>query len=323
MANNHDQFIAFDDKISADSKRCTLKKNRDALRDRIRDKYKEAYPDDVQPRFHQQGSYAMHTLLNPIVREDGSIPYDMDDGIYFVGNTDNRLSVEDYHSRIYDVVDGHTDQTTEDNAPCVTVNYADGHHIDLPIYFMEDGDEHPKLAYRGKGWIDSDPREFYQWFNGIKDNEQLRRMVRYLKAWADYEDMENGIKMPSGCIMTILAEKFYERNERDDVAFKDILVAMHVALSDSFECLRPTFPKNENLLAGIKWASRKDAFMKALADFKDDAVRAINSKNPHEACKKWQLHFGNRFCCSSAPDKDEDATTQESAGPKLNNSRFA
>ena len=323
MANNHDQFIAFNDKISADSKRDVLKQNRKALRDRIKDYYKETYPDDIQPLFHQQGSYAMHTLLNPVVREDGSTPYDMDDGVYFVGDIDDRLTVEEYHSRIYEAVKGHTDQDPDDNDPCITVHYADGHHVDLPIYFMEQEAEHPQLAHRGDGWIDSDPRDFYQWFNGIKDNSQLRRMVRYLKAWADYEEYTHGTKMPSGCIMTILAEKLYVRNDRDDIAFRDILVAMHESLSAKFECLRPTFPEGENLFGGYKWMLRKSAFLSALADFKDDANRAINSKNPHDACMKWQLYFGDRFCCSSAPVKDEDAIEQESAGPKLNNSRFA
>ena len=323
MANNHEQFIAFNDKISAEGIRETLKSNREVLRNKIRNYYKENYPYDIQPCFHQQGSYAMHTLLNPIIREDGSRPYDMDDGIYFVGNVQNQLSIQEYHSRILKAVEGHTNKDPEDNDPCVTVYYADGHHVDLPIYFMEEDDEHPQLAHKTLGWIYSDPREFYKWFNGIKENNQLRRLVRYLKAWADYEEYTNGTKMPSGCIMTILAAKYYVRNERDDIAFKDLLVAIHVALNDKFECLRPTFPINEDLFAGIKWTLRKDSFMKALKDFKDDAVRAINSKNPHDACLKWQLHFGNRFCCSSVSHKDEDALEQASAGPKLNTSRYA
>lgn len=57
--------------------------------------------------------------------------------------------------------------------------------------------------------------------------------------------------------------------------------------------------------------------------FKEDAVRAINCKNPHDACLKWQKHFGSRFCCSTAKDEDEDAQKQESTGVLTNNSRFA
>ena len=100
MANNHEQFIAFNDKISAEGIRETLKSNREVLRDKIRDYYKEHYPDDIQPCFHQQGSYAMHTLLNPIVRDDKSKPYDMDDGVYFVGDIKNKLYIQEYHNRI-------------------------------------------------------------------------------------------------------------------------------------------------------------------------------------------------------------------------------
>ena len=48
MANNHEQFIAFNDKISAEGIRETLKSNRKVLRDKIRNYYKEHYPDDIQ-----------------------------------------------------------------------------------------------------------------------------------------------------------------------------------------------------------------------------------------------------------------------------------
>ena len=84
MANNHEQFKAFHDAIKATStRRTTLKKNRDALRDKIKKYFKENHSDYIQPIFYWQGSYAMHTLLNPIKDENGLGAYDLDDGIYF------------------------------------------------------------------------------------------------------------------------------------------------------------------------------------------------------------------------------------------------
>ena len=53
------------------------------------------------------------------------------------------------------------------------------------------------------------------------------------------------------------------------------------------------------------------------------AERAINSKNPHDACLKWQKHFGDRFSCSTAKDEDEDAQKMRSSGVLSNNNRFA
>ena len=64
MANNHEQFIAFNDTItSSPSKRATLKKNRDAIRKKIKDYFSENWSDKIQPKFHWQGSYAMFTIL--------------------------------------------------------------------------------------------------------------------------------------------------------------------------------------------------------------------------------------------------------------------
>ena len=69
MANNHEQFIAFNKTINS-NKRATLKKNRDALRERIKNYFSREYPDEIQPKFHWQGSYAMHTILNPLKDEN-------------------------------------------------------------------------------------------------------------------------------------------------------------------------------------------------------------------------------------------------------------
>ena len=104
MANNHEQFIAFNKTINS-NKRATLKKNRDALRERIKNYFSREYPDEIQPKFHWQGSYAMHTILNPLKDENNLGVYDLDDGVYFIGKSeDERHSVQWYHDRIYEAV---------------------------------------------------------------------------------------------------------------------------------------------------------------------------------------------------------------------------
>ena len=106
MANNHEQFIAFNDTIKASkSRRDTLKKNRESIRKKIRNYFKNNWPDKIQPQFHWQGSYSMYTLLNPIKDEDGLGAYDLDDGIYFIGSSeDERETVQWYHNQIYEAV---------------------------------------------------------------------------------------------------------------------------------------------------------------------------------------------------------------------------
>jgi hypothetical protein len=325
MANNHEQFIAFDGNIKAsDSRRKTLKTNRDALREKVRKYFKENWPDKSQPRFFWQGSYAMFTLLSPIKDENGLGAYDLDDGIYFEGAECDRESADWYHDEVYNAVKDHTKTGADNNKPCVTVNYADGHHVDLPIYYWTTGEDHPKLAHLANPWMGSDPKELWSWFNGRSEHPQLRRIVRYLKAWADYIEDSKDKKMPTGCSLMMLAVKHYSANDRDDIALKDVLVAMYDELSgeDGFHCYRPTYPVNEDLYENYS-ATRKNNFLTELKLFKDDAERAINSKNQKEGCLKWQKHFGDRFPCSNAKDEDEDVQQQSRSGILTNNSRFA
>ena len=324
MANNHEQFLAFNDIITS-SKRAILKKNRDALRKKIKDYFSKNLPSKIQPKFHWQGSYAMHTILNPIKDEDGLGAFDLDDGVYFIGDSlEEREELQWYHNEVLEAVKGHTTEGAEDTKPCVRVNYADGHHIDLPIYFMVDGDEHPTLAHKANPWMDSDPRELLNWFHGRQEHPQLRRIVRYLKAWADYINYTKDGKMPTGCILTMLAVEHYSANERDDVAMKNVLNSMYNSLSadDGFHCYRPTFPKDEDLFEHYK-KTRKDFFLTQLKLFSQDASRAIESKNQKDGCLKWQKYFGDRFSCSTAKDVDEDAQKKEMSGTIKTNSKFA
>lgn len=109
--------------------------------------------------------------------------------------------------------------------------------------------------------------------------------------------------MPTGCILTMLATEHFAEpvdNNREDVQMRDVLVKMYDALSTEggFKCIRPTEPYDD-LFEGYS-EKRKKEFLEELKSFKEDAVRAINCKNPHDACLKWQKHFGSRFCCSTA-----------------------
>lgn len=311
MANNTEQFCAFDSTIKISSnKKEMLKTNRKAVRDRITKYYKDKHPDEISPSFWPQGSYQMDTILEPIKEEEDLGVFDLDDGAYFLDECDKRLSVSTYHNRIKEAVTGHTSKAPIDKNTCVRVEYADNHHIDIPIYFKEKGkDNIPKLAHKGKDWIDSDPREFYRLFNQkAKTYPQLRRLVRFLKAWCDYKEFcNNSINMPSGFILTILAINDFVSNERDDIALKELLVKVYNKLEKNFSCKRLTVPNGEELIAD--WSdSRKNDFMSRLKAFKDDAEAAIADDNAREASKKWQNHFGDRF--PLAPEaKDEKKHT--------------
>ena len=317
MANNHTQFIAFDENIKiSKAKKDTLTSNRSTLRDVIRDYFKENKPNEIKPTFRSQGSFVMKTAVNPITEwseeeQKYLYKYDIDDGVYFIGKEEDRKSVDTYHNWIYDAVKDHTSKGATDKTTCVRVLYADGHHIDLPTYFKIKGDNTiPQLAHKSKGWIDSDPKEFFDWFNNSVDKEQqLRRIVRYLKAWCDYRNNQNSsTKMQSGFIMTILATNNISYNDRDDIAFKNTLEKIQKTIDPEhggkFECKRPTTPKDENLFENYS-DTKRDYFLSQLDSFVKSANEAINGSNPKEACLKWQKHFGDRFSCSTAIDENE------------------
>ena len=328
MANNHEQFVAFHETIKAtDVRKKKLKANRKTLRDRIKKYFKDNLPDEIQPKFHSQGSFALDTILNPIKDDDGLAAYDLDDGVYFIGESEeDKHEIQWYHDKVYAAVDGHTDQKPNDKKSCIRVNYADGHHVDLPMYFKVEGDAHPQLAHKKKPWVEQDAKDFEDWFREQCDRKTyLREIVRFLKAWREYMKAEKGVDLPCGFILTILAANHYTENDstRFDVIMKDTLVSMEDELSKDghFKCKRPVSPY-EDLFENYS-DTKRNTFLSRLKSFREDAVRAVNSKNQKEGCEKWQKYFGDRFSCSTAKDVDEDAQQKAFSGTIKKNSQYA
>lgn len=318
MANCDKHFGVYNGNIRlTDARRKSLKGSRKELRNKVRKWFEENKPNETKPEFNGQGSMSMDTIINPIPRkikegneEKTILYYDVDDGIYFVGDKEpkERPTPVTYHSWIYDAVKGHTGKDPIDKNTCVRTLFADGHNIDQPIYYKK-GDT-PELAHKRDGWIYSDPKAFTDWFKEKAQKEpQLRRLVRYGKGWCDNREFENTSKpMPSGLIITILiAENAVYRKDRDDVALKETLQAIRRRLNISFECKRPTTPKGENLLTNY---GHKDYFMDCLAKFIDDATKALQEKNFKKATELWRKHLSNRFPLG----EDKDETSNASAG---------
>lgn len=305
MADCNNLFIEFNNTISLDDpKKKKLIESRNLLREDIRTYMKKNKPDEIAPEFYGQGSYMMKTIVNPFSTEE---EYDLDDGVYFKDkDLEDRKDTSTYHEWIYEAVKDRTKKQIDKNT-CVRVIYSDGHHIDLPIYFIIEG-EIPELAHKSDGWVISDPREFYRWFRDeSKDKDQLKRIVRYLKAWCDKENNGNkNIKMLSGMIMTILATNEFSSDEREDIAFRDTLSKINNKLTSLFSCYRPTTPTSEDLLKEIS-DTRKDNFLNKLSAFLTSANQAIKNPNQKKACLKWQKHFGDRFSCSNAKEEIEDS----------------
>lgn len=296
MADINDLFCEFDDNIKlSDSKEDSLRKSRDLLRQKIKDWFSDKNKN--QPKFCGQGSFAMRTTVNPINGNE----YDIDDGVYLQGycdeSTDDYPAVSTVHSWVKSAVEGHTNKTV-DKDTCVRVVYADDHHIDYPIYIYSNQEEVPYLAHKNKGWTKSDPKALTDWFRDkVKDNgEQLRRIVRYMKAWKDYSDIPlKGIE-----ITILVAENINIYEGRDEKGFYNTVNEIITELSGNFACIKPAEPYDNLFLA--KSESDKKCIMDGLTDLKASLADAIRSASRKNASLKMRELFGNRFPLGEDPE---------------------
>jgi hypothetical protein len=239
MADCNDLFTKFQEQISLnESKKDYLKQARDGIRNRIKNYFineKKYSP----PKFWIQGSYKMSTIINPLDEE-----YDIDDGIYLQNidseNIGNWPNPETVHSWIYQAVKGHTQENPIDKRTCVRVVYSGKYHVDLPIYGIFKDEIY--LAEKGeKGWHLSNPITLLDWFNEqVKQNsDQLKKIVRYFKAWADFQTKSKNKKLPSRLILTILATENYENREKDDATFSRTVRNIYQKIFTSFVIYNP------------------------------------------------------------------------------------
>ncbi|MBF7082791.1 hypothetical protein IT084_07330 [Desulfallas sp. Bu1-1] len=316
MANCHDLFNKFHEEITLNSdKKEYLRTSRDAIRDKIRKYFKDTKKVKA-PKFHGQGSYMMGTTVNPL---DGE--YDIDDGIYLQhldeNDDSNWPTPATMHNWVMEAVKDHTSTPPVDKNTCVRVIYKNNYHVDLPIYAMKN--DVPQHAHKSKGWSASDPRAFIDWFRGQLTNkgEQFRRLIKYFKAWADYQNQGASTKMPSGMIFTVLvADHFYGSDNRDDEALVGTAKNILDNLEDSFSIKTPVVPYDD-LLDG--WSeTRKNNFLNKLKNLcnKGNEALELEDDEKEQASLKWQELLGDRYPKYDPPKKENDSAkvTTEPAG---------
>lgn len=302
MADLKTEFGVFHTVIAlSSSKKDSLRTSRDAIRGRIRKYFSEELKVKA-PKFRGQGSYAMGTIVNPL---DGE--FDIDDGVYLQhldeGDDSKWPTPETVHRWLVNATEGATNESPIDKRTCVRVRYARQYHVDLPSYASLNGDY--RLAEKGnKGWHSSDPKALTDWFKGhVKEKgEQLRRIVRYLKAWADYQSGRRG-KMPSGLILTVLATQNFRADQRDDASLANTARAISNAVNPAFYLLNPV-DLNEELTARLR-SEQKKRFQEAISDLALDAAIAVKADDTEMASALWRKQLGDRFPLTL---KDEKAS---------------
>lgn len=311
MADLSNEFKTFHNRVTLSSgKKETLRKARNAIRELIRKYFRENLKVTL-PKFLGQGSYAMRTTINPIDSE-----FDIDDGVYLqhLDENDSREwpTPETVHLWLVKATDGHTNEKPIDKRTCVRVRYAGQYHVDLPSY-SNLNDEY-MLAEKGeKGWHRSDSLALTKWFteNVKTQGEQLRRIVRYLKAWADFQSGRRG-NMPSGLILTVLAAHHFHADGRDDLSLLNTVQVIANVVYPIF-CVYNPVDIEEELTARLT-DEQKTRFQKAISDLASDAALAIKTDDREEASKLWRRQFGDRF---PAVEKTIQISQQQKDAAKL------
>lgn len=292
-------FNQFNDTITLSaSKKENLRRGRDGLRTRIKSKFDEK--ERLQPKFYMQGSFAMKTTINTIDNKE----YDVDDGVYIQGYSDKEMSewpsVQTVHNWIKDAVQGYTSTEPIDKNTCIRVVFADNYHIDLPMYINKD--EIIYLAHKEKGWTISDPKEFTDWFiDKVKSyGEQVRSVVKYLKAWKDYK----GIDLKGIEITILVGNNFYMNFENDLNSLLGTVVNINDTLNYNFSCKKPVRPYED--LFDKKTEAQCEQILNSLKELEQKLDKATNEKDTDKVNDILKEVFGDRF-----PKIEKDKEEQE------------
>lgn len=283
MGDLHDVFIRYSNAISLTrARQKRLISSKKAVEKAIKN-YFSSHKRIVIPEFFIQGSYKMETM---IVKKDNT--YDVDLGVYF--KTIPNLEAKTLQQNVYRAVSNQTQGGATHKQKCIRVNYQGEFNIDLPVYYRDKLSNKTFLATKA-GWEESDPRELMLWYlnNGGKD-EQLRRIIKYLKAWAD----NHKYKMPSGIALSVWATKKYSPHKRDDIALYNTLLGMKKSnFWNGVRCINPSSP-GDDLTAKLN-DDQKYRFKSEVKKLIDILDIAIESKSMSEAIKLLKPHFGKRF----------------------------
>lgn len=287
-----------------------------------------------QPRFFTQGSWAYNTLNAPAQApqqadvDDGCyLP------LSFLIQTDKPSIAADVFFEVAEkalqpLVD-ERGWTRSGKPTCIRIEISDLAHIDVPLYAIPDKefanlvkaenvrraaldsvafaeaaadswDEMPTtkvlLAHREDGWTHSDPRPVKKWFvdQVEKKGVQLRRIVRYLKAYRDWTWPSGG---PSSILlMAAAAPLFFKHDRRDDQALLEVVKGLPSALRNG---VNNPANNDESLTDRLRASSSEvDMVEQAAASFEEfgrQLQSALDAGNAAQACTWMRKLFGPRF----------------------------
>ncbi|MDA8432828.1 MAG: hypothetical protein M0Z60_07680 [Nitrospiraceae bacterium] len=301
----HDERVTL-----SQSDRTAMRDRRNANRERLKNNLKDK-GKPLPQEFIKQGSYAMLTMV-----QDPDNDYDIDDGVYFTrkslqGKDGKDMAAKDARQMVCDALqDDRFNKQPQVRKSCVRIYYEEGYHVDMPIYRITDDSEYELST--GDSWTISRAADVEDWFNDVNmtkspdiDNgRQFRRIVRLLKKFARSRTAWKDV-IATGFTITKLSEECYVANkDREDVALRDTMAAIHRRLLSDLEVNHPVTP-GAKLTSGPDDSSTaflRDKVAIALDDLKCLDDPACSRKN---ALKAWDKVFNTDFFFSRYQEKSE------------------
>jgi hypothetical protein len=147
------------------------------------------------------------------------------------------------------------------------------------------------IAHRTRGWQKSDPRPLKLWFEHAvaQHGQQLRRIVRDVKAYRDFQWVNGG---PASLLLMVATVEVFEAHaRRDDLALLNVVERLPLLLRtgvahpvDSAESLTGRLG-----LSGVEEAAQK---FELLATCLRGSIWSVE---PRLACESLVERFGERF----------------------------
>lgn len=272
-----------------------------------------------------QGSYKYATLIKPVNAKEA---YDVDVGVYF--EWDDELDIEPTARQLREWVQNELliyerkcKELRSIEVPpkqrCSRASYLHQFHIDTPVYHLNPKRETRRLACWSNEWENSDPKLLYKWFRDAAtgdEREQLRRLVRYLKAWAAVSFDDIPASRPSSIFLTVVTTKAYQQlfkgwGMSDDDALIAVIKAIHSRLIDDRRVSNPV-DRHEDLNRMNKdgW----DGFVPQLDALLDIARRAEDSSDEAGAALVWSEAFSFLM---PLPETDQVEVVDKDSGRAL------
>lgn len=283
MANLHEQFLIFDENLNITiSKQQKLKISEKNIKNNIK-KYFLKYPN-LKFSMVRQGSYSLGTMIR--TKSDYC---DIDFGLRFFPFPNlTSITLQKY---VKEALTNINQSSPVCKNKCIRIKYKGDYHLDITIYGLKGLNQTPFLATRN-GWEESDPSKFKKWFDeeGNNNLHQLRRIVKYIKAWSDFK----GKGLLKGIVITVLAAECFVPRKRDDLALKETVEKIFYKLKEDWFCKKPIYPFE--VLLDISSNIHSEMILTKLNYFIRDAdIAILNKTDKHQAKILWKRHLGKYF----------------------------